>query len=93
MPFQRGRSGNPKGRPTADKPWREALRKAANEIDSKTKKRRLYLIATAVATAAQAGDMQAAKEIGDRLDGRAAPSPEETQATKDLIVQLVKYRA
>jgi hypothetical protein len=60
-----GRSGTNKGQ---DKPWREALWKAVCDLEGKDKK--LALIARAVVNAAAAGDMQAAKEIGDRLDGK-----------------------
>lgn len=59
-----------RGRGTNEKPWREALQLAANEIDPATKHRKLRRIAQAVVDAAIAGDMQAAKEIGDRLDGK-----------------------
>lgn len=59
-----------------EKPWREALRLAANEIDPKTKQRRLRQVAQALVNAAIAGDVQAAKEIGDRLDGKAVQAIE-----------------
>ena len=70
MPFEPGKSGNPSGR-AIDKPWRDAIRLAANEIDDKTQKKKIRLIAEAVVNAAASGDMQAAKEVGDRLDGKA----------------------
>ncbi len=34
----------------------------------------------------------AIKELLDRGYGKAAPSPEETEATKQMIVELVRYR-
>jgi hypothetical protein len=91
MPWHKGKSGNPQGR-AVDKTWRDALRKAVCEREPATKKQYIQLIAEAVRDAAVKADVACAKEIGDRLDGRAAPSPEETEATRSLIVELVKYR-
>ena len=72
-----------RGRGTSEKPWREALQLAANEIDKTTKQKKLRRIAQSLVDMAIAGDVQAAKEIGDRLDGKA------TQAfTGELNAQL-----
>lgn len=60
-----GRSGTNKNK---DKPWVEALRLAVNRKDGDVK--RINMVADAVVAAAMTGDMQAAKEIGDRLDGK-----------------------
>lgn len=61
--------GRPKG--SVVKPWQDALRRAVLEIgDGKEKK--LHLLARKVVEAGLAGDMTAAKEIGDRLDGKPA---------------------
>lgn len=92
MPWKKGQSGNPKGPPPTVKPWRDALRKAMAERDPKTKKQYIQLIAEKTRAMALEGDVQHAKEIGDRLDGRAAPSPEETEAAKQMIVELVRFR-
>jgi hypothetical protein len=71
MPFEKGVSGNPGGKPShSAKLWRDALRVAVEEIDIKTKKTKLLRIAEKIADLAIAGDIQAAKEIGDRLDGK-----------------------
>lgn len=63
----KGRSGTNKNK---DKPWTEALRLVAFRDDEEGK-RRLLKIAEACVKAAEDGDMQAIKEIGDRLDGKA----------------------
>jgi hypothetical protein len=64
----KGRSGTNKNK---DKPWTEALRMTVFREDA-TGRRRLMAIAEQCAAAAEAGDMQAIKEIGDRLDGKPA---------------------
>ncbi len=56
--------------PYADKLWREALRKAV--LKRVEKEQNLDRIARAVVTKAVDGDIVAAKEIGDRLDGKPA---------------------
>lgn len=61
--------GNPVSRgQQRDKPFRDALRMqlAAAGEDHKA----LRSIADALIASAQAGDMQAIKEIGDRIDGK-----------------------
>lgn len=40
--------------------------------DERTKRKRLFNIADRLVTMAEAGDMQAIKELGDRLDGKPA---------------------
>lgn len=66
---------NPRGQ-QRDKPFRDALRKAIMRADGD--ERRLDKVAVALIDAAAKGDVQAIKEIGDRLDGRPA---QETDAT------------
>lgn len=89
-----GRSGTNKGK---DKPWADALRLEINECAGDTKK--IRLVARAVIDAAIGGDVQAAKEIGDRLDGKATQQiehtgaeggPIKTQAVKDEQSALEK---
>jgi cytochrome c553 len=62
----KGRSGTNKGQ---DKPWAEALRRVCYD-DTAEGKRRLVRLAEKCVAMAEAGDMQALKEIGDRLDGK-----------------------
>jgi hypothetical protein len=53
------------------KDWAEALRRATHrESKGKGSPKWLEVIANRVVEAAADGDMQAAKEIGDRLDGK-----------------------
>jgi len=57
--------------PFADKLWRDAIRKAALEVaEGKRGPKKLELAARALVNAAIDGDVSAAKEMGDRLDGK-----------------------
>lgn len=78
-----------RGRGTNEKPWREALQLAANEIDPRTKQKKLRRIAQAVVEAAMGGDMVAAKEVGDRLDGKATQGIE-ANVDGQLIVKVLE---
>lgn len=69
----------PSGRPKADKLMRDALivalKREAKDADGKPT-RQLALIASALVKKAMDGDVQAIKEIGDRVDGRPAQALE-----------------
>lgn len=67
----KGRSGTNKGK---DKPWSDALRLAALTMDGD--RSRLRKIAEQCVSAAMGGDIQAIREIGDRLDGKPAQAIE-----------------
>lgn len=69
MPFQ---PGNTLGGKRKDRPWTEAIRKAAYSIpeDDPQKRKRLELLAEALLVKAQSGDVLAMKEVGDRLEGK-----------------------
>ena len=69
MAWQKGQSGNPLG--PQQRPWRDALRTALNTDDPATKRKKLLLLADKLVDLALAGDVQAIREIGDRIDGRA----------------------
>lgn len=75
----KGRSGTNKGQ---DKPWANALRLVVNREDA-LGKRRLLAIAEKCAAAAESGDMQAIREIGDRLDGKAVQESHHTIEKRD----------
>lgn len=69
MTFETGKSGNPGGRPKA-KPFADALRMeiAAAGADGKA----LRIVAAKLLEKAAEGDMQAIKELADRVDGKVA---------------------
>lgn len=65
--------GAPAGNQNARKRhWSTAIEAAVMVEDERTKKRRLHAIADKLISMAEGGDIQAMKEIGDRLDGKAA---------------------
>ena len=52
--------------------WAEAITAAVQkEIDPATGRRKIHAIADKLMEMAEAGDIQAMKEIGDRIDGKA----------------------
>lgn len=85
MATPKGVSGNPGGRPKS-KPWTEALRLCANDTDA-TGKKRLRTLAERTFEAAMEGDMQAVKEIGNRLEGTPIQSVE--METGDNLAALL----
>ena len=78
MPFQKGQSGNPKGRPKSNKRFRDALCLAVHErVDEKPLRsvetgEHAYLrrAAEALVEKALSGDLRAIREVADRLDGK-----------------------
>ncbi len=79
---------NPKGA-KSDKAWRRALMLALNEPAADGQKK-LRKVAEAVVTAAMAGDIPAAKEIGDRLDGKATQGVELAGAGGGPLHQVIE---
>jgi hypothetical protein len=77
----------------SDKIWADAVRKAVHQyevtkdVNGKAKKTRyLNVLAAQLVQSAAAGDMQAMKEVGDRLDGKPAQA---IDVTKDVTVSYV----
>ena len=69
MPFEPGKSGNPKGH-APGKIWIAALNRSIAQDDGK----RLRAAAEKLLDLAVEGDVSALKELGDRLDGKPAQS-------------------
>ena len=87
--------GAPLGNQNARKRhWTEAITAAVQkEIDPATKRRKLHAIADKLIELAEAGDIQAMKEIGDRLDGKSAQQLAITGADDGpLVVEIVKFK-
>lgn len=93
MAWQKGQSGNPAGR-SKDKVWADAIRIAVNE--SAGDRRRLRALADKLVEEALSGNMQAMKEIGDRLDGKAAQSVDvnitrtPAEMTDDELIEIAR---
>lgn len=68
MPFEPGQSGNPGGRPKTAKEFRDALMVALKRTDGD--KVKLAQVAEALVEEAIKGNVPAAKEIADRIDGK-----------------------
>ena len=73
MTFVKGQSGNPGGR-AREKTWADAIRIAVNEAYEDGDKKKLRVLADKLVDKALQGEIAAMKEIGDRLDGKAAQS-------------------
>ena len=77
MPFEKGRSGNPGGR-RAEKPITDAIRMALSEEHADTGKKKLRVLAQKLVDEAIDGNVQAMKEVADRMEGKPAQSKELT---------------
>ena len=89
MPFQKGQSGNPNGRPKSSKLFNDMLRLA---LASKTGDINdgLRVIVRALIAKALGGNMQAIKEVADRLDGRPHQSSDTKISADDPITSLFR---
>ena len=90
MPFTKGQSGNPNGRPKAGLAFTDQLRLelARRDRDGVT---RLRKIAAALVDKAEAGDVQAIREIADRVDGRPPMlSPEDQVGQRPIVIEMTE---
>lgn len=72
-----------------DRPWAEALRRAAfRESKGKGSPKQIEIIANNCVADAAGGDMQAIKEIGDRLDGKPHQSGDMKLGASDNLLAL-----
>lgn len=81
----------PAGSPNKDKPFRDALRMEIAEAGDDRK--RLRRIANALLSKAEEGDVQAIKEVGDRLDGKPAQEQHNTNETTIRYVARLPEKA
>lgn len=76
------------GSPKSEKHWRDALRLALMRTDDGEDPRpRIYRIADRLVLMALDGDMEAIKEIGDRIDGKV--SQQITVAPNEAMQQII----
>jgi hypothetical protein len=84
MPFTRGQSGNPGGRPKKGKSLTEALEKAMKRKSSNGKRNYDAMADTLVKLAIEDKNITAIKYIMDRVDGR----PKETIVMTDGAIDV-----
>lgn len=96
--FQKGETGNPKGRPKRDWTWTGLMEQVAEEssVDGKTKKE---ILINKLYELALSGDVVAMKEILNRMDGTPtksilAPNEEELPAPimGGLSFNVISYK-
>ncbi len=73
-----------------NKPWKEALLLAVNAKPKGNKEKNLRLIAEKCVASAVEGDMQAIREIADRLDGKPIQGIE-AAITGDVTINLMQF--
>ena len=88
-------AGAPEGNKNAKKgaEWKQAIKRALSRKSGKTYRDGLDMVAAKFVEAAENGDPWALKEIGDRIDGKAAQSIDlsgEVAATLSGTVKHVK---
>lgn len=82
--------GAPLGNQNARKgKFAEAVESAVHVEDPITRRRKLHSIAEKLVQMAESGDMQAIKEVGDRLDGKPKQQIEATGANEGPIQIVV----
>lgn len=88
MPFPKGKSGNPNGR-RKDKKARDAL--VLKLLEAGEDMPRLRKVWGAILDKAEQGDVSAAKEIFDRLDGKVPQGieGEDGEATNTIIHEVM----
>ncbi len=92
MPFQKGQSGNPNGRPKSSKLFNDMLRLAINGADGDMAE--LRKIADKLVEKAVAGDIQAIKEVADRLDGKPMQAIEASvDLSTDPLTEMIDWVA
>ena len=87
MPFVKGQSGNPGGRPKT-KLFREALIRALEAAGDDQKK--LDVVAAALFLKASEGDVPAIRELADRIDGKVPQGIENGEDGEFLVRQVVE---
>lgn len=91
-PFQPGQSGNPKGRPPKEWTMSSLIEEALEEVEEKSGKSFKSLVAKRLAHMAVGGDIQAIKEINDRIDGRPQQKTDITSNGKTIKGNSITFQ-
>lgn len=90
MPFEKGKSGNPGGRPKV-KPFADALRMELAEAGADHKKlREIARNLIALASKDDEKALPAIKEIADRMDGKPAQAIENGDGGAFEVIQKIE---
>lgn len=81
------------GRPPKEKSFANMLNIAIKEAVEGSDKTKLRLVADALVEKGMAGDVQAIKEIADRLDGKVPQSIEGDGEEGQIVVQIIRMAA
>ena len=87
--FKPGQSGNPNGRPPKAWTMSTLIEEALEEVEEQSGKPFKHLVAKRLAKMAVSGDIQAIKEINDRIDGRPKQAIDHTTNGKDLPTPIL----
>ena len=83
-----GQSGNPNGRPPKAWTMSSLIEEALEEVEAQSGKSFKSLVAKRLAHMAVGGDIQAIKEINDRIDGRPQQKTDLTSGGKPIEVSF-----
>jgi len=90
-PFEKGKSGNPKGRPRNVSSLTVLLRKKIAQICEDDKEQRTWqeMIVLATLKLAMEGNSSALREVWERLGGQVPPPEEEPSYPTRIVVRYV----
>lgn len=83
-------AGRPPGAQNKDKPYRDALRRAIARAQDTDSAHALDKIAEKHLAEAAAGDMQAIKELADRIDGKVAQPIAGDNEADAIQIELIR---
>jgi len=89
MKFEPGESGNPAGAPKRAKLFRDALLVAIKKADVQGVEA-IQRVADKLVLAAEGGDVQAIREIADRIDGKVPQAIVGDAEHDPLVVNIIR---